>query len=63
MNESEIAEELKEVKERLDKIETFLTHDGLSKMLNEKLSSNFTMMTNILVNRIEKIEKAIERIR
>lgn len=61
MSESDIAKELREIKERLDKIETFFAHDGLSVMLNEKLASNFGDMTEILVAKMDKIEQSIRR--
>ena len=57
MNESEIVEQLKEVNDKLEKIETFFAHDGLSVMLNEKL----TAMTKALVERIDRLEKALIR--
>jgi hypothetical protein len=60
MGESDIAKEL-EIKERLDKIETFFAHDGLSAMLNEKLASNFRHMTEILLKRMDKLESEIRR--
>jgi hypothetical protein len=53
MNESEIAKELKEVRDRLDKIETFFAHDGLSVMLNESAregkTTRFLQRTMLMV--------------
>jgi hypothetical protein len=57
----DIAKQLEEIGERLDKIETFFAHDGFSMMLNEKLASNFGHMTKILVERIDKLEKDLLR--
>lgn len=60
MKEDEIAKELEEIKERLNKIETFFAHNGLSVMLNEKLASNFGHMTEILVAKIDEIKETQE---
>jgi hypothetical protein len=61
MGETDIVKELKEVRDRLDKIETFFAHDGFSVMLNEKLSAHFGHMTEILMGKIDKMEKALLR--
>jgi DNA-binding FrmR family transcriptional regulator len=61
MNDEEILEQLKAINIKLDKIETFLAHDGLSEMLNEKLSYNFGEMTKALVAKMDKIEQAIRK--
>jgi hypothetical protein len=61
MNESDIAKELEEIKERLDKIETFFAHDGFWMMLNEKLASNFGHMTEILIKRMDELKEEIRR--
>lgn len=54
---TEILVELEEMNKKLDKIETFFARDGLSVMLNEKLSA----MLHALIEKMDRIEKASMR--
>lgn len=60
MSEDEVVKQLKEINDKLGKIVNFLSHDGLSTMLNEKLSSYCKQMTEILARRIDTSEEKKE---